>query len=502
MNPRLHPQTIAILPANVIRPAYDRTRHGIGIVHLGLGAFHRAHQAVYVDDVLARFGGDWRILGVSLRSDAVRNQLQPQECLFTLDERGRDERRLRVIGSIADALVAPERPQAVLDALARPFTHLISLTITEKGYCREAASGHLDRTHADIVHDLANPHAPRSAIGFVAEALRRRWRRSVAAPTLLSCDNLPNNGATLKRVLLEYTTGIEPALAEWIDREVACPATMVDRVVPATTPEDIEQASAALGVRDEALVKAEPFSQWVIEDRFAGARPPLGAVGATLVADVRPFEIAKLRLLNGSHSALAYLGSLAGFRFVHQAIEDADFGAFIVYLMRSELAPTLDPVPSLDLAAYRVALLNRFANPALAHRLLQIAMDGSQKLPQRLLEPAAIRLRSDQSMQGIALVVAAWMRFATGRGENGGTHAVDDPLASRFLAIADEHGRDASSLVGAFLGVREIFPRELAEHGAFRAAVLRHLVSLLDRGAGATVHEFVQQLEAQERAVT
>ncbi|TLY57940.1 MAG: mannitol dehydrogenase family protein [Gammaproteobacteria bacterium] len=493
MSARLRAELLAALPGHIQRPVYDRQQHGVGIVHLGIGAFHRAHQAAILDDVLARTGGNWRSVGISCRSRTVREHLVPQDCLYTVVERASEGERLRIIGTVADVLVAPDDPAAAIAVMARAATHIISLTVTEKGYCRDAAGG-LNTEHPDIAHDLAAPSTPRTAVGLLTEALRQRRLRGATALTLLSCDNLPQNGRVLKRVLLDFASRTDPATADWIERELACPSTVVDRIVPATTPEDIAAVAEVLGCCDDAVVVTEPFSRWTIEDRFGGPRPRFEVAGAQLVSDVRPFELAKLRLLNGSHSTLAYLGSLAGFRFVHEVIADRDFRALVQHLLRAELAPTVPAAPGLDLQAYQAALLRRFANPALRHQLSQIAMDGSQKLPQRLLEPAQSLLERGLPFDGLALAIAGWIRYALGRDESGGRYVVDDPLAGRLAAIADLRGADAEQFVGALLELSEVFGEPLRNHPAFRAALARQLQSLLVRGARATVRALVQQL--------
>ncbi len=443
---RLSAATLDRLPTDVVRPGYEPASVGIGIVHLGIGAFHRAHQAVYVDDLLAHSAGDWRILGVSLRSAGVRDQLIPQDDLYVLVEReGADERR-RVIGSIADVLVAPENPQAVIDVIAAPTTHIVTLTITEKGYCHDPATGQINWEHADIVHDLAQLQTPRSAIGYLCAGIARRAETDGGPITLMSCDNLPHNGAVLRRVLTAFISHAAPTVAGWIAANVSFPATMVDRIVPATTADDLAKLEARLGMADLGMVKAEPFSQWVIEDDFAGPRPPFEDVGAQMVADVRPFELAKLRMLNGSHSTIAYLGLYYGHETVDQAIADPRISSVIDALM-IEAARTLPDVPGLDPVQYAEALEARFANSALQHRLAQIAMDGSQKLPQRLLGTIA-----DLQARGIRPVaaatgVAAWMQHFAG------PH-VNDPLAAQLKAAAND---DAPTLVNNSLKIEAVF---------------------------------------------
>lgn len=481
--PRLHPDTLAQLPGAVRRPAYDRSACGIGVVHLGLGNFHRAHQAVYFDDVLAEAGGDWRVLGVSCRSPAVSEQLVPQQGLYSLAVAGSQGCERRVIGAIADVLVAPRDPVATCAALADARTRIVTLTITEKGYCRDAASGRLDASHPDIVHDLSAAGTPRSALGLLLDGLAARAGHG-APITVLSCDNLPHNGATLRDVLLDLAQRRDASLARWIDGRVAFPSSMVDRIVPATTAEDLQEAQAALGVLDAGVVRTEPFTQWVVEDRFAAGRPALERVGVQMVADVRPFELAKLRLLNGSHSTLAYVGGLLDLPFVHEAVADADLLHLLQRLMRDELAPTLPAVPGLDTTAYAAALLQRFANPTLRHRLAQIAMDGSQKLPQRLLQPLQERLLRGEDVRHLTFVVASWMAYAHDR-------RLDDPLAERIAGCHAAGADDAQRTVAALLELKPIFGDVLPMHQPWCSQLLDHYRALRSLGPRAALQRLL-----------
>jgi fructuronate reductase len=456
------------LPAEVRRPGYAPGDVGCGIVHLGIGAFHRAHQAVYVDDLIAEGAGNWRIIGVSLRSPEVRDQLAPQDGLFTIVERDGANERLRIIGSVASVLMAPENPAAVIAAIAAPDTHIVSLTVTEKGYCHDPASGMLLTGHQDIAHDLAHPENPRSAIGYLAAGLDQRWSKGDGPVTIVSCDNLPHNGAVLKAVLGKFAEMRDPALAQWIDEHVRFPATMVDRIVPATTPADRERLQSRLGVEDRAMVKAEPFTQWVIEDDFAGPRPPFEQAGAQMVADVRPFELAKLRMLNGAHSTIAYMGLAAGYATVDQAIADPGIAAIVEQLMRVEAASTLPPVPGLDTTLYADALLKRFANAALEHRLAQIAMDGSQKLPQRLLGTIVDVHVAGGEARAAARGVSAWIRHLSG------PH-VNDPLGEQLKGLAKNAANDGARL-DAVLGVSAVFG-DLGDQRWFRTLIAKALAA-------------------------
>lgn len=469
----------AALPPEVALPGYDPETRGVGVVHLGIGAFHRAHQAAYLDDCMAIAPGNWRVRGLSLRSPGVREQLAPQDGRYLLVEQDAAGDRLRLMGAVADVLVVPEDPARAVTALADPHVKLVSLTVTEKGYCHDPATGGLDVDHPDIAHDLAHPDRPRSAPGLVVAGLAARFAMGLAPPTLVCCDNLPDNGRVLAGVLSAYAALRSDRLSAWIEREVAAPSTMVDRIVPATTADDLARLRDRTGVEDRGAVKTEPFRQWVIADRWSGARPPLERVGAQLVGDVRPFELAKLRMLNGAHSLLAYLGLRLGHTYVHQAIADPALARLVRGLMLDEAAPTLPAAPGLDVARYADALLARFANPALHHRLLQIAMDGSQKLPQRLLGTVRDAYAREVEPAAALLAVAAWMLHATGRGPDGMRHAVDDPLAPTLAAATARGGGEPEALVRAMLGVDAVFG-DLHRHEPAISALVAHVRGLLD----------------------
>ncbi len=431
---RLSAAQLEALPANIARPGYDRDARGIGIVHFGIGAFHRAHMAAYTDNAMAAGAGDWRILGVSLRSPAVRDQMRVQDGFYTLVERSAGGSKARIIGAVTDVLVASEERERLNAALAAPTTHIASFTITEKGYCR-APDGSLDLA-------LADDH---SAFSYLAEAFARRKAAALPGLTLLSCDNLAGNGAQLKRLIGDYLAARAPALVDWFEGQCTCPSTMVDRIVPATTDADRADIESLIGLRDEAAVVTEPFSQWVIEDNFFGPRPAWELHGAQITSDVHAYETAKLRMLNGAHSALAYLGLKRGHHYVHQAIADPALAPLIGQLMREEAAASLTPAPGQDLNAYADALIERFNNPALNHRLAQIAMDGSQKIPQRWLETLAFHQAHGRQCPAILSSLAAWLGHI--RGDNG---AVDDPLARALKAVWDQAGADG--IVPALFG--------------------------------------------------
>lgn len=478
--------TEAPRPAAAARPdrLHRAPRPGpAGIVHLGLGAFFRAHGAIYVAEAMARAGGDWGIIGVSLQSPGTRDRLAPQGWAYTALELAPDGQRPQIVEVLRDVLVAPENPQAVLDAMAAPAVSIVSLTVTEKGYCHEPSTGRLNAAHSDIAHDLSQP-LPRSAPGFLVRALQARRAAGRPPFTVLCCDNLPENGRVVRGVVLELARLIDPALAEWIAANGAFPSTMVDRIVPATTGADLDRLAALTGQRDAAPAMHEPFRQWVVEDNFCGPRPALEQVGVQLVRDVTPYEHMKLRMLNGTHSALAYLGYLAGHETIADTVADPVFARFVKGLWKTEIIPALTPPPGEDLAAYAARLGARYANPAIRHRTWQIAMDGSQKLPQRLLATIAENRAAARPSPGLTLAVAAWMRFASARDETGGVIEVKDPLAPRLAALWQD---DPAATVAGFLTLAEVFPPDLRDDAGFAVELTAALGALTRDGARAVV---------------
>ncbi len=485
---RLSAAFLANPPAGVAVPAYDRASVKAGIVHLGIGAFHRAHMAVYLDDLL-KDHPDWAIVGASLRRPDTKEALEPQDGLYTVAVRDATGTHPRVIGSILKVLDANTEREELLSLMASADIRIVSLTVTEKGYCHDPATGELDQRHPDIVHDLANPASPRSAPGMLVEALARRRAAGLAPFAVMSCDNLPSNGKTVQRIVTAFARLRGPELGEWVG-QVAFPSTMVDRIVPSTTDADRETVAALIGAEDAWPIMTEPFTQWVIEDNFPHGRPPFEKAGAQLVEDVEPFERMKLRMLNGSHSTMAYLGYLAGYEYISDVMGDPDFVRLIHGLMTDEAMPTLH-MPGVDLGAYRDQLLDRFRNPALKHRTWQIAMDGSQKLPQRLLGTIRDRLAAGQSFERLGLGVAAWMRYVTGIDEKGENIDVRDPLAMRMMAIAADAGTDAEALYEGLVALSEVFGTDLADSQTFGETVATHLDSLFELGVKATVADVV-----------
>jgi fructuronate reductase len=480
VTPRLSRAMLAAARAGVtLPPPKQSAPHRI--VHLGLGAFARAHLALYVED--AASDDPWDIIGVSLQRPDQRDRLAPQDWLYTALERGPDGSAARIVGVLTRVLVAPENPEAVLDALADPATAIVSLTITEKGYCHDPASGRLNFSHPGILHDLATPEAPRTAIGFLAEGLRRRHLAGLPPFTVLSCDNLPANGRLLAGLVGELAAARDPALAGWITREGAFPCSMVDRIVPAPVPEDAAEAEAVTGLADAAPVAHEPFRQWVIEDRFVGGlRPRWERAGAIVTPDVEPFELMKLRLLNGAHSALAYLGSLAGRQTIAEAMADPALAGFLTRFWQ-EVLPTVPPPPGIDLPDYTRSLAARFRNPAIRHRTWQIAMDGSQKLPQRLLGPVRARRALGLPVPCLALAIAAWARYLGGVDEAGAAIDIRDPLATSLRACLEGAGDDPAARIRALLGEAAVFGTDLPLDEGFTGTVTAAYAALLRHGA-------------------
>jgi fructuronate reductase len=472
--------TLSQLPRHVRKPRHDVSGLEAGIVHLGAGAFHRAHQAVFTEDVIQSGDLRWGTIGASLRAADTRDALKPQDWLYAVAEADHSGERLRVLSSLQGLLVAPEGPDALIEAMCRPSVKIISLTVTEKGYCHDPATGALNEGHPDVQHDIKNPSKPRSAPGFVARAIKLRYDNGLAPFTVLCCDNLPANGHTVRKVVSRLGALQDRELGRYITDAIAFPSTMVDRIVPATTDDDRNRIATALGLHDNWPVMTEAFTQWVIEDHFPAGRPDWAA---TFVSGVGPFETMKLRLLNGSHSCIAYLGYLAGHETVAAAMESVELAGFVKRLMDEEVTSTLKVPPGADVEGYKAALIKRFHNPALRHRNWQIAMDGSQKLPQRLLGTARDRLKIGAPIDCLAFGVAAWMRYVTGVDEKGQAIDVRDPLREEIRRQTDAAGLVASQLAPALLRIENIFGKDLAENDRFVTAVTTSLDRLIKHGA-------------------
>jgi fructuronate reductase len=463
---RLCERTLVHAPPEVLRPNYDRTSTRIGTVHFGPGAFHRAHQAFYFDRLLEQ-DASRAICAVSLKTSSVRDALAPQDGLYTLIELDAAP-TVRVIGAIREVLVAAEDPAAVSRRLAAPNTSLVTITVTEKGYCLDGA-GELDVDHPDIVHDLLSPEAPRSLIGWLALGLRLRYERGLAPYLVVSCDNLSDNGSRLRRAVLAFAARRDRALADWIEERTRFPRTMVDSITPATDAALRSRVAQSLGLQDAWPVQRERFVQWVVEETDFTMQPDWASVGVTLSRDVSAHERAKLRLLNGAHSALAYLGLLAGLETVAQAMAEPALRAFIERLMIEDIQPTLTVPRGEELAAYRQSILQRFENLGMRHQLEQIACDGSQKLPIRILGTVADAIRAHHPLARLALPIAAWMHFIRSRVAT--ATPIIDPLGEQLAACGQRTTGDSRPDLPMFLNLPGVFSASLARNAEFVQAL-------------------------------
>jgi fructuronate reductase len=445
-----------------------------GAVHFGPGAFHRAHQAWYFDRLLER-DPRWAITGVSLKSPGVRDALAPQDNLYVLAELD-STTTFNVISSVTGILVAEQQRELVLQRLAAPETGWVSATVTEKGYCLDAR-GELDAAHPDIIHDLANPRQIHSFIGYLAEGLRRRRAAGLAPPVIVSCDNLADNGRLLKRAVVQFAGELDRELARWIDAEAAFPRTMVDSITPATDGALRQRIRDELKVDDAWPIQRERFTQWVIEDILPAGAADLASVGAEITNDVGGYERAKLRLLNGAHSSLAYLGLLRGHETVADAMADADLAGFVEALMREHIAPHVRAPASLDVPGYIAAVLDRFRNPAIRHLLSQIAWDGSKKLPFRLLDTILDARAAGRPIDALCSPLAAWFAFI--RRQAKASVAIVDPLQAQLTATGVACDGPPEADVARFLDIAGVFPEGLAKDDAFRRSLTQGYAALL-----------------------
>jgi mannitol 2-dehydrogenase len=482
--------TLTSLAGSLPVPAYDRSRVRAGIVHLGVGAFHRSHQAMYVDRLLEQGRAqDWGICGVGvLPSDRrMADVMAAQDGLYTLVVKHADGTfEPRIVGSIVEYLLAPDDPDAVIEKMAAETTRIVSLTVTEGGYNVDPVTGAFDAEDPDVVHDLQPGAVPRTTFGLVAEALARRRARGLAPFTVVSCDNIQHNGDVARRSFTAFAALRNGDLGAWMDREVPFPNSMVDRITPATTDDDRAEVARRFGVDDRWPVVCEPFTQWVLEDRFPLGRPPLEDAGVQLVEDVEPYELMKLGLLNASHQALAYLGYLAGYRLVHDAAQDPLFRQFLLGYMEEEATPTLRPVPGIDLDEYRKNLIARFSNPAVRDTLARLAFDGSERLPKWLLPVVRQNLATGGEVRRSAAVVAGWARYAEGVDEGGQPIEVVDRRRDSLVARARRQREDPL----AFIADRDLFG-DLVDDERFTSPYLATLTSLHARGARATLEAVV-----------
>ncbi|MHC6223181.1 mannitol dehydrogenase family protein [Pseudomonas sp. X10] len=484
---KLNLQNLGLLATAVARPSYDPAQVRQGIVHIGVGGFHRAHQAAYTDALMNRGEGlDWAICGVGLRSEdrAMRDALAGQDHLYTLFELGdQTDTEVRVIAAISGMLLAEDGAEALLAKLAEPAIRIVSLTITEGGYCMDDSSGEFLADLPLVQHDLANPRSPRSVFGFLCEALRRRRDAGVPAFTVMSCDNLPHNGEVARKALLAFAYLLNHDLAQWIDDNVSFPNAMVDRITPMTSSAHRLQLAERHGVEDAWPVVCEPFVQWVLEDRFVAGRPAWEKVGVQFTDDVTPYEEMKIKLLNGSHLALTYLGFLQGYRFVHETLADPLLRRYMRTFMDLDVTPQLAPVPGIDLERYKDSLTERFANRAIADQLERVCSDGSSKFPKFIVPTANRLIEAGQPLERVALVVAAWALYLRGVDEQGTQYAIPDPRAAQCQARVVQ--RDG--LAARVLGDESIFGAAIPASKAFIGAFERMYDSLREFGVSETL---------------
>ncbi|SDL36812.1 mannitol 2-dehydrogenase [Modicisalibacter muralis] len=486
----LNDRSLASLDARIATPTYDRSAITAGIVHIGVGGFHRAHQAMYLDTLMNRGQAlEWGIVGVGMMPGDRRMQevMRTQDNLYTLVVKHPDGHYdARVIGSIVDYLFAADDLDAVIERMAGPAIRIVSLTVTEGGYNVDHVSGEFDLDNADVRHDLANPTAPRSVFGLVIEALERRRARGIAPFTVMSCDNIQGNGEVAHKMFTAFARARDPALGDWIEAEVSFPNSMVDRITPVTMPADISEVESRFSLADRWPVVCEPFTQWVLEDRFSQGRPAFEQAGVQVVDDVMPYELMKLRLLNASHQALAYFGYLAGYRYAHEVCQDPLFVDFLLAYMNEEATPTLSPLPGVDLDDYKHTLIARFANPEIRDTLARLCAESSDRIPKWLLPVVREQLERGGDIRLSAAVVASWARYAEGDDEQGEPIVIVDRLKDELMAAAKDNRQRPT----AFIENRRVFG-DLIDDARFREAYLDALKRLHTQGARATVEALV-----------
>jgi mannitol 2-dehydrogenase len=486
----LNTETMPSLRGHLPTPTYDRGNVRVGIVHFGVGGFHRAHQAMYVDRLMNEGRAlDWGICGVGVMTAdrGMQEALDAQDGLYTLVVKSPDGTyEPRVIGSIVRYLFAPDDPEAVIETMADERTRIVSLTVTEGGYNFHAVTGEFDATNPDVAHDLQPGATPRTVFGLITEALARRRQRGLPPFTVMSCDNIQGNGAAARKSFAAFAALRDADLGEWVAREVRFPNSMVDRITPVTTDDDRAEVRRRFGVDDRWPVVCEPFTQWVLEDNFSAGRPPLEDAGVQIVAHVEPYELMKLRLLNASHQALCYFGYLAGYRLVHEVCRDPLFVDFLLGYMDEEATRTLEPVPGIDLHAYKRNLIARFSNPEVRDTVARLCAESSDRIPKWLLPVIRHNLATGGEIRRSAAVVASWARYAEGVDEQGRPIEVVDRLRDTLMATARRQREDPL----AFIANRELFG-DLVDDERFVAVYQPALASLHAKGARATLETLV-----------
>ncbi|HXM24991.1 MAG TPA: mannitol dehydrogenase family protein [Chthoniobacterales bacterium] len=487
---KLSNANLSSLPPSVRVPTYDRRRLGQRITHIGVGGFHRAHQGVYNDDLFQKNGpSEWGLCGVGLLPVDTRigEVLRSQDYLYTVVERSASGDKARVIGSIQNFLHAPSDPNAVLEKMASPDTAIVSLTITEGGYYVHQGTGEFDAENPDIQHDLAHPHQPKCAFGYLGEALERRRNRGLRPFTIMSCDNLQGNGEIAKKMLLAFIELRDPKQRNWLEQNGTFPNSMVDRITPATTDEHRALVREQFGIEDGWPVMTESFRQWVIEDDFVEGRPAWEQVGAQFTSDVLPYEKMKLRLLNASHQAICYVGMLQGYEFAHEAMADQRITKLMRLMMDIEVTPLLPEVPGIDLDEYKNTLIERFANPAIRDQLGRLGTEGSARIPKFVLPSVTEQLQRGGPIKLLSLTVASWFRYLSGKDDTGKPMPMNDPMLDQLRDAANAGEKDPRRL----LAMRQLFSEELASNQRFVQQLEQALASFYDKGTAATLEEYV-----------
>jgi mannitol 2-dehydrogenase len=456
---KLNQSNLEVISQTAHVPVYDRSQVKCGIMHMSIGGFHRSHQAVYMDEVLAKGNTDWGICAIGLMPQDKENieKLQQQDNLYTILERTAEADSARVIGSIIETMHAPSNPKKVLERLADDDIKILSLTVTEKGYCHDQATGELDKNNPLLIEDLANLGMPKTSLGYIVSGLKSRMDNSQSPFTVMSCDNLPGNGHLTQKLVLQFAEMVDPELANWIKDNVSFPNSMVDRITPVTTGEIVETVKTKFQIEDAWPVVCEDYMQWVLEDNFCNGRPSLDEVGVQIVADVDPYEKMKVRLLNGSHSALAYLSYLKGYRDVDKAMADPLIKNFVRSYMDQDVTPSIPEVPGIDLEEYKDKLIERFSNPAISDQVQRLAEDGSQKIPNSILPCISHQLQAGGSVKFAILALAGWFRYLTAVDMDLKPIEIKDPMSDKLVAKAK---LDKTSPV-SLLGIEEIFGTNL-----------------------------------------
>jgi mannitol 2-dehydrogenase len=489
---KLNNQNLSRLKKEIRVPSFNRAELRQNTVHIGVGGFHRAHQAAYLDDLLALNGAErWGEcgMGVLKSDDRMRDALKGQDCLYTIVERSAERQTARVIGSIVDYVYAPEERERAIEKMASAETRIVSLTITEGGYFIDEGTREFTQEHPDIQHDLRQPARPVSSLGYIAEALDRRRLRGLPPFTVMSCDNLQGNGHVIRKVLLAFAGLRDAALQQWIAANVKFPNSMVDRITPVTTPKDIAFLSARFGVEDAWPVVTEPFIQWVIEDEFCNGRPQWEKVGVQLVSDVAPYELMKMRLLNASHLAMAYLGALAGYTYVHEVMEGTLFRPFVEHFME-EVTPVVPKIPGTSVKDYKRVLIERFSNPTINDQMTRICSEGSAKIPKWVLPSIAELLEKGKSIELLTLVIASWIHYLRqGIDERGQLLTIIDARAAELTGIAKTAGTNPRSV----LAIKSIFGQALPANALFASKVEVALRALSKLGVAPTIRQYLSQ---------